>query len=138
MTRGIQLFLQKTRLFEAALIMASVLVLVLAGGTASADGYYGGHHGYYGSHVDVYIGRPAWRPWWRYPYYYTYAYVYQPVVSAPSAPETYIERSEPEAAASQAGTWYYCPESKKYYPYVQECSGGWQNVPAEPSSGPGR
>lgn len=28
--------------------------------------------------------------------------------------------------------WHYCKESGGYYPYVRECPGGWQMVPATP------
>ncbi len=33
------------------------------------------------------------------------------------------------------GTWYYCAESKTYYPYVKECPGGWQRVTPQPAPG---
>ncbi|MDR3415148.1 MAG: OmpA family protein [Nevskia sp.] len=54
-------------------------------------------------------------------YYYYYppppAVVYQaPVVTTVQVP---------------AGYWYYCPAARMYFPYVQECAGGWQAVPAQ-------
>ena len=30
--------------------------------------------------------------------------------------------------------WYYCQNPTGYYPYVPECQGGWQKVPATPPS----
>ncbi len=137
MTRSLKTFGEKIRLTEAALILFVALTAVFAVGTTSAYG-----HVYYGGHVGVYVG-PGWGPWWGYPYYaypypYYYPYAYPPVASEPSAPETYIERSEPESRQSQPGMWYYCPESKTYYPYVKECPGGWKEVPAQPAPGSGR
>jgi hypothetical protein len=55
-------------------------------------------------------------------------------VSPPQATQ-YVERSE--AAAEQApapATWYFCREANAYYPYVKQCPGGWQRVPAQPSN----
>ena len=28
--------------------------------------------------------------------------------------------------------WYWCESSKKYYPYVKECAGGFERVPPQP------
>jgi hypothetical protein len=57
-----------------------------------------------------------------------------------SAPRAYIERGQEGAGQESppSGAWYYCPDAKKYYPYVNECPGGWQVVPAEPPAEPGR
>ncbi|MBV9992998.1 MAG: hypothetical protein JOZ72_17100 [Alphaproteobacteria bacterium] len=30
------------------------------------------------------------------------------------------------------GMWYHCASPEGYYPYVKECKGGWESVPAEP------
>jgi hypothetical protein len=57
------------------------------------------------------------------PYYYTQ------VVEC-HAPTTYIERAI--LAQPEQDFWYYCPEAKAYYPYVQHCAGTWQRVPAQP------
>jgi hypothetical protein len=53
----------------------------------------------------------------------------------PSEPQEYIERSRDESPSSPSDLWYYCPDSKAYYPYVRECPKGWQTVPAQPPSG---
>ena len=101
------------------------------GGGWYRGGYYGG---YYGPRVGVVIGGPVWGPWYYpppYPYYYP---PYPPaVVTVPASPPVYIEQGQSGPAPSnQAGTWYYCPEAKSYYPYVNQCPSGWQAVPATP------
>ena len=40
-------------------------------------------------------------------------------------------RDVPSSFAGQPH-WFYCKESGGYYPYVRECPGGWQMVPATP------
>jgi hypothetical protein len=32
--------------------------------------------------------------------------------------------------------WYYCPNSKSYYPWVKTCEGEWEPVPASPPPPP--
>jgi hypothetical protein len=102
--------------------------------------------------VGVVIGGAFWGSPWYYPsYYYPYypyypypyypyysPYYYAPTVEVPSSPPVYIERSQPGTSSAPSGVWYYCPDSKTYYPYVKECPGGWQTVPAEPPSEQGR
>jgi hypothetical protein len=77
-----------------------------------------------------YWGSP-WGPWgpWGYPYPY-----YGAPVVVQHAPVTYIEQnsSAPSAPAADAGWWYYCDQSRGYYPYVRECPTGWQRVPPTP------
>jgi hypothetical protein len=91
------------------------------------------------------IGWPYWDPFWSYPYpyyypgyypyYYPNYYPYAPEVTVPSEPQEYIERPRQERPSAPSGLWYYCPDSKAYYPYVRECPKGWQTVPAQPPSG---
>jgi len=72
-----------------------------------------------------------WGPGWGYraPFYPVYA---QPVVIDRSPPPVYIERPVPQPAASNAQTgahmWYYCEAQQGYYPYIQQCPGGWMLV----------
>jgi hypothetical protein len=124
---------------------------VVAAGSHHGGGHYGGHYGggrHYSGSFGVYFGAPywGWGPWYS-PYYYPYYYPYYPypypqppAVTVPSLPEEYIQRSGPDERTAEPppNVWYYCPESKAYYPYVKECPGGWQTVPAEPPSGTGR
>lgn len=79
-----------------------------------------------------YWGSP-WGPWgpWG---YYPYPYYGAPTVVV-QQPVTYIEQN-PQAVSTPAantGWWYYCDQSRGYYPYVRECPTGWQRVPPTPS-----
>jgi len=110
---------------KAALTLSAVLL----GATASAPAL-AWHHGRV--HFGVVIGAPFY-PWY-YPWYPPY-YYYPPVVAAPAPPPTYIEQAQPAPAQQSHGFWYYCAESKTYYPYVKECPGGWQRVTPQPAPG---
>jgi hypothetical protein len=87
------------------------------------------------SHVrfGVMIGGPFWGyPGYYYPPpYYPPAYYPPAVVAVPTAPPTYVEQA-PAAQAPAASVWYYCTKPKGYYPYVQRCPGGWQQVAPTP------
>jgi len=97
----------------------------------SSHGFRG--HGFKGSHqsggAHVFI-RPSiivpfgayWGPYWE-------PYDYPPVVVAPSPP-VYAQPSAPIQPPSVY--WYYCDASQAYYPYVQECPGGWRLVTPTP------
>jgi hypothetical protein len=137
----------------------SIAALVLLGfavsGDVSADrGGHGKHsyghgkhsyghskhsHGHGRTHYRVYInpfpGYYGLGPYAYYPpygyYYPSYPYYYPPVVAAPAAPTTYIERGESQSAAP-ANYWYYCTDPAGYYPYVKECPTEWQKVSPQP------
>ncbi len=144
MTHGIRILL-------AALL---ALALAAASGTAFArrGGGFGGHGGHasfsrgahsggahfrggahFGgfhrsrTHIGFFVGAPLFSS----AYFPYYDYAYAPIYSAPLAIE-YIEK-EPQAR-SPNDYWYFCPDSKTYYPYVHDCSGGWQAV--EPLTAP--
>lgn len=103
------------------------LLVALAGVMASEPALA---HGRGRVTVGVHFG-PYWGPWWYYPppYYY-----YPPTVVVPAQPTTYIEQN----TADTAGWWYYCDQSRGYYPYVRECPAGWQRVPPTPPPAPAR
>ncbi len=85
-------------------------------------------------HFGVSIGMPYYSPYYS-PYYADPYYNYPPqVVVVPSSPPTYIERGNAERAQAPASSdwWYYCTDSKAYYPYVKHCPGGWQRVAPQP------
>lgn len=124
--------------------LAAVLILLMAGAAVS-ESAMAQHHG--GVRFGVNIGIPLFGPgYYPGPYYPYPAYAYPPAYTypapgygypgpavAPSAP--YAEQGYPQAAPAPAqpqGDWYYCPNSKSYYPYVNDCPGGWQRVPAQP------
>lgn len=113
-------------------------------GNYHGDGSHGGgshHHGghshggdshHHGGHWhgSVWLGPGSgwffWAPWWGVPYYPYYAY--PPVVVEPQ-PLLNIE-TEPEH--QEQGYWYYCKNPEGYYPYVQQCPGGWMKVVPSP------
>jgi hypothetical protein len=96
------------------------------------------HHRGYGPRIGFYFGPGYYAPP---PYYYGYgpSYYGPPVVVSPPAPPVYIEQTPAPLAAPQqaapapASSWYYCADSRSYYPYVKECPGGWQQVAPAPS-----
>jgi hypothetical protein len=123
------------------LAIACLMTIVLWGGLGvdsvwaggyrgSRHGGYHGHGGSYGRHhfhrhggfrgnFGFFIGAPLFWPAPYYPYY-GYPYAYPPAVVIERQPQVYIQR-EPHY-------WYYCPEPSGYYPYVQNCPRGWQQV----------
>lgn len=106
-----------------------VAVLAAASGAALAGGRH--HHGHSHLSLGFHFGVPLG---WYSPWYYAPppAYYYPaPVVVQPSSPPVYVERSD--VVPESAGTWFFCRESNSYYPYVKQCPGGWQRVPAQPS-----
>jgi hypothetical protein len=88
-------------------------------GRWSAGRWYRGHH----------AGRLGWwwivgGVWYYYPApVYPYPNPYQPpmMVASPAPPT--------------AQFWYYCANPPGYYPYVAQCAGNWQRVPASPPPG---
>jgi hypothetical protein len=91
---------------------------------------YRRHHGYGGPRVFirpriVVPFGPYWSPYWE-------PYPYPPVVIAPSPP-VYVQPSPPVVAQPSPPTyWYYCDAAQAYYPYVQQCPGGWRPVTPTP------
>ena len=85
---------------------------------------YGGPRVFISPRLVVPFG-PYWRPYWE-------PYGYPPVVVAPS-PRVYVQPVPPVAAQSPPPSyWYYCEDSQAYYPYVQQCPGGWRPVTPTP------
>jgi hypothetical protein len=74
------------------------------------------------------------------PWYYPNPYYYYPpaVVGVPATPPVYIERAENvEPVPQVSASWYYCAASQGYYPYVEQCPGGWLAVSPRPPAAPG-
>ncbi len=105
---------------------------------AAAHGYgsYGVH--YRGPRVGIHIGMPLY-PTHYYPAPY---YVYpRTVYVQPATTTVYVERNDTQAASApqsgpagsaQESYWYYCPDSKAYYPHVGSCASPWQRVTPQP------
>jgi hypothetical protein len=87
------------------------------------------------SHVSVGVGFGFGYPYWGGPWGYPPPYYYYPAPIVVQQPVTYVEQNPQavSAPAADAGWWYYCDQSRGYYPYVRECPGGWQRVPPTPS-----
>jgi hypothetical protein len=98
------------------------LLVLLTGLAASAVA--GAHNVRFGFAFGIPLYPPSW-------YYPPPAYYYPPAVLAPEPP-VYIERSDETPAAPRNYYWYYCPDSKTYYPYVKECRSPWQRVSPQP------
>ena len=119
--------------FLATLLLASPVIAQAGhvGWNVSVGGGYGGgwRPAAYGPGWGNGWG-PGWRGNWAYggPYYGPYQGYYAPPVV------TYIPPPQPMvlAAQPQPAVWYYCQASAQYFPYVQECSTGWQAESATP------
>lgn len=124
------------------------------GGWHSGGGWRGGGGWHGGGRVGIYLGAPIGFNFGYYPYpyygaqYYGSPYYYSPVpVYYPPvqpAPVIYTERrDDPQIRTQeaprnssqniQASWWYYCVDSKAYYPYVNKCPGGWLRVAPQPA-----
>jgi hypothetical protein len=113
---------------KAVLALLLLLAGVMAAGTASAHGRGGAR-----VHFGFFVGGPVWGPWYYpppYPYYYP-----APVYVTPPAPPVYVERQDVAPTSQPQDWWYYCEQSRGYYPYVKSCPGGWQRVPPAPPPG---
>jgi hypothetical protein len=71
--------------------------------------------------------------------YYPYEYPTYPN-PYPYVPSPYLEQSQPPYADepvthSDNPRWFYCQESKSYYPYVVGCASGWQISAAPAQTG---
>lgn len=122
-------------------LLCGFLLLIGLGISISAAARNGhphsGHFHHHGAHVGVVIGGPLWWPGFYAPYY---ADPYPPVIAIPAPPTVYIEQSQattysPSAPQTtlQAGYWYYCNDPEGYYPYIKQCTGGWQRVAPYPT-----
>lgn len=106
-------------------ILKTIAVLLAisfaAAGNAWAD------HGHSRGRIYLGIGvGPYWGPGWYYP---PPTYYYPPTVTF-SFPPVYVEQSP--SAAPATNYWYYCDASRRYYPYVTSCPGGWRQVEPMP------
>lgn len=129
----------------AVLALASIATLSSAAPAAAWERHHGhgghgswhGYHGYDRPHVGFYIGAPMF--WSAFDYYRREPYPVTQVLVEREPQVVYVQREAPAAqpAAASGGYWYYCPDSKSYYPYAQTCPSGWlQVVPQTSPQGP--
>lgn len=129
---------------------ATLLTLFAASTPAEAHGRIRG-----GVFLNFGVPWPGyWAPRYYYPppayYYYDDYYAPPPRVVVERQPQ-YVEKSDVEGTAPAPSTtdqatgaappasqvkptnwWYWCESSRKYYPYVKECTGGFERVPPQP------
>jgi hypothetical protein len=123
-----------------------VLILCAALANQSAIAGHRAHKHGHGPivHLGISYGFPVYVPRYFPAPVYTFpryafpvpVHVYPPAVIRHYPSPVYIEQSisPAEPAPPQAqNDWYYCADSRMYYPYARECPGGWQRVPAQPS-----
>jgi hypothetical protein len=111
---------------KIALVFAAIALGAAFSGAASAHGRVV---------VGVGFGFPGWG-WGPAPWYYAPPYYYPPPGYAAAPPVTYVEREDAQQTApASTDFWYYCEQSKTYYPYVKSCPGGWQRVAPTPPPG---
>lgn len=124
----------------AAGIAALSLVLAFTS-VADAAGRFGGFRGggfrggvFVGPRFGFGIYDPFWWPGY-YPWGYPWAYPYlpPPVVVQYGPPLGY---GLPPGAPPQQQFWYRCGNPQGYFPYVQNCMTGWEQVPVAPGGGP--
>lgn len=119
----------------AILAIAATGLVALTPGSSDAWG---------GGRVFIGVG-PYWG--WGYPgpYYFGYPYGYPyryPPVTVVEQPRVYVQQPPPAPGAppppasaeaprpDEPAYWYYCPNSRDYYPSVPACSEPWVRVPA--------
>ncbi len=118
---------------EAAGRLSLLLLLLIAALLLTGAGFvdaYGSHFTFSGGVVlGPGWGWGVWGPWWWGAQGYPYYYPGPPVVEQP-LPR--YEEQAPEPEAEEETFWYYCPDARAYYPYVNRCPGGWMKVVPPP------
>lgn len=147
------------KILAAALISAAAFGATDAMAAGRHGGWGGGYHGYNGGghysrgyghgygHGYGYgygygragaffggalVAGALLSPWYYSPYY---AASYPTVVEVSPPQMVYMEQAQAVApAASDAGSWwYFCNDTRAYYPYVRECASPWQRVAPSPA-----
>ena len=108
-------------------IAAAIAAVAVSG---SAEAAWRG--GFWGPRVFIgpTFGFGVYAPYWVPPpvYYAPPPVVVQQGYAAPPAQQAPAAMAPPAAS----GNWYYCNNPQGYYPYVRQCNGQWQTVPANP------
>ena len=127
---------------RVVVILVALLVTSAVPGHAWRGGHgfrHGGHGFRHGGHVFfrpsiVFPIGPYWAPYWG-PYWEPYGY---PSVVVTPPPQVYVQPAPPTSVQPPPAQppaqpfWYYCENPQGYYPYVQQCPGGWQPVAPTP------
>jgi hypothetical protein len=58
--------------------------------------------------------------------------LYYPPTVVYSSPVV-VEQPASAYAPPEPQYWYYCPDSRTYYPYTQQCPSGWLQVVPSPT-----
>jgi len=98
------------------------------------QGWHGGRYGWWWA-VPGYGWYAYDAPIYPYPEPYGYTYAYPYADQGPAVAPGYPAPGYGAPAAPTAANWYYCRNPSGYYPYVQQCNGPWQPVPAQPPPG---
>ncbi len=99
------------------------------------DGFRGGR--FFGPRFGFGLGLGLYDPFWwpgYYPWGYPWAYPYYPPVSVQYVPAPVY--AVPPAAPPQQQFWYRCGNPEGYFPYVRNCTTGWEQVPVTPNGAP--
>jgi hypothetical protein len=119
--------------------LLALLVLGFSAGASAGDrwdgyrGWHGGGHGHYRhnyghrSSFSIVLGAPLYWPSYYRPYR-PYGWYGQSPVIVQQAPVTYVQRQAPPASVATEEFWYYCPDTRSYYPYTQTCPSEWLQV----------
>jgi hypothetical protein len=89
-------------------------------------GFFGGF-GFAGPAFGFGVYPFFWDPFWFPSPYPAYSYA-PPLVIQPDS-QVFVQQSSAPAASTY---WYYCVDAKSYYPYTQQCPGGWLKVVPSP------
>lgn len=120
----------KRPLFLVLAILVVMLFVVLFAGVPSVNAQRHGPP----VRGGFWIG-PGWGPWWWGPLAYPYYGAPRQPIIIEQQPLVYDQQAQ--QLPEEPYYWYYCAESKTYYPYVKQCPKGWMKVvptltPAEP------
>ena len=138
------------RLRKAALVTCASIAALTGSGLAEArGGHWGGHWGGFGwgfglagaaVTLPYLAARSFYYPYYGVPAYYPY-YGYAPNYAYGAyAPARYVERASlesggygPAPVRQEPHSYFYCRSANGYYPYIRQCSGGWERIPARPA-----
>lgn len=128
--------MKKSKTLIALAIAAAGLV---AAESALAQHRRHHHHHHHGARVSIgfAFGVPLAAYGYSYfhpPYAYYPRYYPAPVVIQ-QQPTVYVEQNPAPAPAvppAPAAYWYFCADSRAYYPYAKECPSGWMRVAPQP------